>query len=61
MEQLAGQHEFTNHITITQQSIGGSLASNYPPLQLPGVDAYPKSLSAFSSLQRPDAPYARCG
>lgn len=42
VEQLAGQHEFTSHITITQQSIGGSLAINCPPLELPGYDALPK-------------------
>lgn len=39
--QPSRQDRFTNNITIAQQSIGGSLASNHRPLQLPGDHAFP--------------------
>lgn len=40
--QPSRQDRFTITITIAQQSIGGSLASNHLPLQLPGDHAFPR-------------------
>lgn len=50
--ELGERHEFTNHFTIThQQSIGGSLASKQPPLELhhcPCETLSPESLSVLT-------------
>lgn len=47
---LWGQLEFTNHITIIQQLIGGSLAKQlHHILSFPRQALYPRSLSATLS------------